>query len=201
MKRTQVLKEMEEISLQLNTTLAGLKDGSGLDQSDRRKLLELSMLLHQKVAVLDFLENQSKESELLLHQKIQQASEKVEMPEAKLQTPEVPAKENKVEQVELKQDKMANSSHSQEIPMDQDEGPKYVQFKKIEVGLNDRFRFTNELFGQEAQEFNAAMQQLNAMNSWEEAQPYLNSLKSIYSWKEEAPITKSFISLVQRRFN
>ncbi len=70
----------------------------------------------------------------------------------------------------------------------------------IVVGINDKFRFINELFSQNPAEFNIAVEQLSALQTWNESELYLNSLKSLYTWKEQQDVVKHFYSIVKRRF-
>jgi hypothetical protein len=73
--------------------------------------------------------------------------------------------------------------------------------KKIEFGINDKFRIINELFGQSQIEFNTAIEQLNSCVSIEESENYLNNLKIIYNWKSESQLVKTFFALNLKRFN
>lgn len=73
--------------------------------------------------------------------------------------------------------------------------------KKIEFGINDKFRIINELFGQSQIEFNTAIEQLNSCVSIEESENYLNNLKIIYNWKSESQLVKTFFALNHKRFN
>jgi hypothetical protein len=73
--------------------------------------------------------------------------------------------------------------------------------RKIELSINNKFRIANELFNQNQLEFNAAFQQLNSMNTSEEAMRYLESLRQVYKWKDENPLVKNFYALVQKRFS
>lgn len=72
--------------------------------------------------------------------------------------------------------------------------------RKIELSINNRFRIANELFNQSQVEFNAAFNQLNSINTLDEAMRYMESLKQVYKWKEENPLVKNFYALVQKRF-
>jgi hypothetical protein len=72
--------------------------------------------------------------------------------------------------------------------------------RKIELSINNKFRIANELFNQNQLEFNAAFQQLNSINTLEEALRYMESLKQVYKWKDENPLVKNFYALVQKRF-
>jgi len=69
------------------------------------------------------------------------------------------------------------------------------------IGINDKFRFINELFKQNASEYNIAIEQLGAVRSWSEADVYLGSLKTLYGWKDDAEVVKYFYSIVKKRFS
>ncbi len=71
----------------------------------------------------------------------------------------------------------------------------------ISVGINDKFRFINELFKQNNSEYNIAVEQLNALKTWHDTEIYLNSLKSLYEWKDNSEVVSYFFSLIKKRFN
>jgi hypothetical protein len=64
------------------------------------------------------------------------------------------------------------------------------------IGLNDKFLFSKELFDGNSQKFNAAINAINAMNSFEEAEEYINAN---FSWQQNN-VVKHFMNLVRRRF-
>jgi hypothetical protein len=76
-----------------------------------------------------------------------------------------------------------------------------VVLRQIELSINNKFRIANELFAQNQQEFLAALQQLNSINTMAEVDRYLESLRQVYKWKEENPLVKSFYALVHKRFS
>jgi len=76
-----------------------------------------------------------------------------------------------------------------------------LSLKKIEFSINDRFRVINELFAQSQHEFQAALQQLNSINTLDESLFYLNSLKQIYNWKDDNQLVKTLYSLTNKRFS
>jgi len=71
----------------------------------------------------------------------------------------------------------------------------------LAIGLNDKFRFMNELFGQNSSEYNIALEQINNVSSWHEAEIYLNSLKNVYEWDLKEEVVKYFFSVVKKRFD
>lgn len=72
---------------------------------------------------------------------------------------------------------------------------------KLAMGINDKFQFTNELFKGSMQEFNIAIEQLNAAESIESAFNYLKSLHQLYGWDDEHETLKRFLSIIERRYN
>jgi hypothetical protein len=72
--------------------------------------------------------------------------------------------------------------------------------RKIEMGLNDKFRMINELFNKSTTEFNLAVEQLNMIESLEKSHAYLNELKHLYGWKEDHELTIRLFQLNQKRF-
>lgn len=75
-----------------------------------------------------------------------------------------------------------------------------VSAKKIELGLNDKFRIINELFNQNSTEFNLAMEQLNLIESLENSVVYLQELKNLYNWQSDHELTIRLFQLNQKRF-
>lgn len=69
------------------------------------------------------------------------------------------------------------------------------------VGLNDKFRFINELFAQNSVEYNIAIEQINNLKNWPDTEIYLNSLKNVYGWKDNLEVVKYFYSQVKNRFD
>lgn len=71
------------------------------------------------------------------------------------------------------------------------------------MGINDRFLTVNELFGGDNAAFKACIDDLNKLNSYDEAKSYLlSNIAQKYEWSSAEKLKKAagFISLVQRRF-
>lgn len=71
----------------------------------------------------------------------------------------------------------------------------------LSIAINDKFRFMNELFAQNSVEYNIAIEQINNLRNWQEAEIYLNSLKNVYGWKSNLEVVKYFYSIVKKRFD
>lgn len=74
-------------------------------------------------------------------------------------------------------------------------------FSPISIGINDKFRFINELFKQNGSEYGIALEQLNSLKSWNDTEVYLNSLKNLYNWNETNDVVKYFFSIAKKRYN
>jgi hypothetical protein len=64
------------------------------------------------------------------------------------------------------------------------------------IGINDKFLYTNELFGGNPQEFESVINSINQLSSFDEAQQILNK----YHWEKDNETVQSFLSLVARRY-
>ncbi len=69
------------------------------------------------------------------------------------------------------------------------------------IGINDKFRFINELFKQNNSEYSIAVEQVNALKSWRDTEIYLNSLKTLYEWKDNNEVANLFFSIAKKRFS
>lgn len=87
-----------------------------------------------------------------------------------------------------------------EEPLDEEKGNQ-KNLEDISVGINDKFRFINELFKQNNSEYNIAIEQINALKTWQDTEIYLNSLKPLYGWKDNSEVANYFFSLIKKRFN
>lgn len=71
----------------------------------------------------------------------------------------------------------------------------------IQVGLNDRIAFVNQLFNFSQSEFNKVLSVLNGFKTENEAKNYINiTLKQQYGWKNKEEILERFLFLVERKF-
>jgi hypothetical protein len=79
--------------------------------------------------------------------------------------------------------------------------PPHQKFTNLVINLNDKFRFINELFGQNNSEYHIALEQLNNLNTWSDTEVYLNSLKSLYEWDAKDEVVKYFYGIAKKRFD
>lgn len=69
-------------------------------------------------------------------------------------------------------------------------------------GLNERFYFTNELFGGDGQAFVGAINEFNHLSSFEDAERLIVA-KFIpqFGWKEDNETVEEFITIIKRRYS
>jgi hypothetical protein len=72
--------------------------------------------------------------------------------------------------------------------------------KKLEISINQKFQFINELFNQNAGEYSLAIDQLNNCENWPDAESYIMGLKSVYNWKDQSDTYKRFMEIAKKRF-
>ena len=69
------------------------------------------------------------------------------------------------------------------------------------IGMNDRFSYINELFDENAEQYNNAIHQLNNLNNKVEAKEKLSEMAVDHSWDLESKIVQMFVELVERRYS
>ncbi len=74
--------------------------------------------------------------------------------------------------------------------------------KSVEIGLNDRIAFVNNLFGESNEDFNRVLSQLNTFDSFEEAKNFINEMvKPEYNnWQGEEDFEERFMEVVEKKF-
>ena len=70
------------------------------------------------------------------------------------------------------------------------------------MSINDKLLYSNELFGRDMAAMNETLQQLNKLNSMEEARELLIDIAENNDWTEEerSDVAESFIKLVRRKY-
>lgn len=188
-------KILQKIQVQINELAPTLElfvdDTVQPSVEDCEVLQKQISILQENIAVYKY-HKQSKEisPSFNIHAKL---SEKTEIEEKKaeiVQEIKETVKLEKEEKVEIKQ----SAPEVKEVEIQK---PR----RALVIGLNDKFRFINELFSQNAAEYNIALEQLNNLVSWHETEIYLNSLKNVYGWRDNTDAIKYFYSLAKKRFD
>ncbi|MBF6641265.1 hypothetical protein IVB69_07220 [Flavobacterium sp. J49] len=74
--------------------------------------------------------------------------------------------------------------------------------KTIEIGLNDRVAFVNNLFGESNEDFNRVISQLNTFDTLEEAKTFLNEMviPDYNYWVGKEDYIERFMTVVENKF-
>lgn len=74
--------------------------------------------------------------------------------------------------------------------------------KTIEIGLNDRVAFVNNLFGESNEDFNRVISQLNTFDTLEEAKTFLNEMviPDYDYWVGKEDYVERFMEVVEKKF-
>ncbi len=71
----------------------------------------------------------------------------------------------------------------------------------IQIGLNDRIAFVNDLFNFSQSEFNQVLSRLNSCKNKQEALNYIHyTVKPNYNWNGKEELEERFILIIERKF-
>ena len=193
MSLEKLLQKIQEEVREINSTLAlFLEDTIQPSVSDCEVLQQQIVLLQESIAIYKYQKlNKELSPSFNIHAKVSAKEAEQNKVEAAIPVKKsIPTQEVKVDEPEN-----LMQAVSTDLPK---------QSKKIaalSIGINDKFRFTNELFTQNHSEYAIAVEQLNNLKNWNDTEIYLNSLKSLYEWKETSEVVKYFYSIVKKRFD
>jgi hypothetical protein len=189
MSTDKILNKIHALVNELAPTLELFVDENVQPSVKDCELLQKHLSALQEIIAVYKYDKQNKElsPSFNIHAKV---SEKEVQEEQKLETPAQTKAETKMNQE--KPEPKVNREYSRTEPI--------KQRRSLIVGINDKFRFINELFFQNSSEYNIAIEQLNNLSNWSDTEIYLNSLKNVYGWKENTEVVKYFYSLVRKCF-
>ncbi|MCF6180537.1 hypothetical protein [Lutibacter sp.] len=71
----------------------------------------------------------------------------------------------------------------------------------LQIGLNDRIAFVNQLFDGSQEDFNRVISQLNTFNNEEDAKNFvLHVVKPDYNWSAKLEFEERLLTLIERKF-
>lgn len=71
----------------------------------------------------------------------------------------------------------------------------------IQIGLNDRIAFVNNLFNGNQIDYNRVISQLNTLNTQQEATEFIDQvIRPDYNWENKEEYEKRFLEIIERRF-
>ena len=196
------VKNLEILSNEIQEQISKLKK----DEGDIGKLLLLSSSFQEALIIFKYQLSQnisSNENELVEEMEKNQtnlidAIEKEEFDDIV---------ETKAEEIQLKkkseeEKKSINEMLSQSQTTLADKfGEQQIFDLTKEIGLNERFLLTENLFSGDTNLFSKTLNRLNSSNSKEEALSFFkNDLAKKFDWNLKSTMVKKFIKLIERRY-
>ena len=196
-------KNIDIILQELTTKIADLKQ----NESDIQGVISICCSLHEELIILKHRIsaslNQEINEELDLGEKNQtNLIDAIEIEEFE-EIIETKAEETKQKKKIDEERRSVNEilSQSQTTLADQFGEQKILDLTK-EIGLNERFLLTQNLFNGDAVLFEKTINRLNNCSSKEEALAFFkNDLAKTFDWNLKSTMVKKFIKLIERRYH
>lgn len=195
-------KSLEKLIIELKDGVFKVKDGS-LPSEDFNKLLEASRLLHERLAILQYLTEKTR----LSTNKTINAENLIEKNQINLLDAIVEEEVKSDKDNSIKEDsenKSINELHSQtpQTSLADHFGQQPINDLTKEIGINERFLLTENLFNGDTKAYNDAIDNLNNFSNSEDALKYFRQdLAKNLNWNLKTTQVKRFIKLVERRYN
>ena len=195
-------KSLEKLIIELKDGVFKVKDGS-LPSEDFNKLLEASRLLHERLAILQYL---TEKSQLSTNKTIDAENliekNQINLLDAIVEEEVKSDKDNSIK--EDSENKSINELHSQtpQTSLADHFGQQPINDLTKEIGINERFLLTENLFNGDIEAYNDAIDSLNNFSNSEDALKYFRQdLAKNLNWNLKTTQVKRFIKLVERRYN
>ncbi|MEM9023486.1 MAG: hypothetical protein AAGB22_07075 [Bacteroidota bacterium] len=229
-KEQEILADIEGLSAQLEALAGSLKQGSALALPNVDRFINALKKVHEKAIVLRYLHaNQdslstaftppASEPDATLPEDTPAPPEAApEVPEAApaesaVETPAEPDNNPPIDLERLDRDiRNLGIPEADQLPPNERTaaaGEQSVADKwkhqpihnlKSAIGLNERFLFANALFAGSMEAFNQALEELNHMQSLDDAKRFIAHQGQKYAWDNNDPAVADFSELVERRF-
>ena len=190
---------IENLSKDLSEGILNLS-GVDLQTQDIQPLLNSVRLLHERLVILQHLVDKNNESNTQedLNQKVEE--NQINLIDVIV---EEEAKAEITEKKEIKTSKSINDIHSSspQISLADQFGQQPIIDLKKEIGINERYLMTENLFSGDSEAFTNAITQLNQFNNHNDALDYLKKeLSKKYNWNLKSNHVKRLFKLVERRY-
>ena len=190
---------IENLSKDLSEGIVNLSNVD-LQTEHIQPLLNSVRLLHERLVILQHLVDKNNESNTQedLNQKVEE--NQINLIDVIV---EEEAKAEITEKKEIKTSKSINDIHSSspQISLADQFGQQPIIDLKKEIGINERYLMTENLFSGDSEAFTNAITQLNQLNNHNDALDYLKKeLSKKYNWNLKSNHVKRLFKLVERRY-
>ncbi len=207
-KITELKSKIESLKTEL-VSLPSVQEQSGIE--DLQAYIRLSTELLKAVAAFQVLKNVDEET-------TESESEKSVFKEIGTLESVITEEPKPEESVEIEEEPPASVTSQEPIARDEKPEKSKQESSGIEVaemlannaisdlrnafGLNERFFYTNELFGGDGQEFVRAINEFNHLSSFEDAMKLIQA-KYIpqFAWTADNEIAEEFVTIIKRRYS
>lgn len=119
--------------------------------------------------------------------------------ESKINTPDVAAPPVELDSTVLNYES-ASTASSIDIPVQTISGYSTADIRQ-QIGINDKYQFISELFGNNKDAYEEVINEINTFDSYDEAMAWLNSsVGNQFDWKEDTESVQSFYKLLSDFF-
>jgi len=190
---------IENLSKDLSEGIVNLSNVD-LQTQHIQPLLNSVRLLHERLVILQHLVDKNNESNTQedLNQKVEE--NQINLIDVIV---EEEAKAEITEKKEIKTSKSINDIHSSspQISLADQFGQQPIIDLNKEIGINERYLMTENLFSGDSEAFTNAIIQLNQLNNHNDALDYLKKeLSKKYNWNLKSNHVKRLFKLVERRY-
>ena len=197
-------KSLESLASELKEGVFKINSGA-LSSEDILTLLDSSRQLHERLAVLQYLLEKAPQKEIVSEENKVEEPNNIEENQINL-IDVIVEEEAKTEKEDLNIStdyKSVNEIHSDspQTTLADQFGQQPISDLTKEIGINEKYLITENLFSGDNQACLNAIKELNEFKNLEQASDFLkNSLSKEHNWNPKSNQVKRLINLVERRY-
>ena len=197
-------KSLESLASELKEGVFKINSGA-LSSEDILSLLDSSRQLHERLAVLQYLLEKAPQKEIVSEEKKVEEPNNIEENQINL-IDVIVEEEAKTEKEDLNIStdyKSVNEIHSDspQTTLADQFGQQPISDLTKEIGINEKYLITENLFSGDNQACLNAIKELNEFKNIEQASDFFkNSLSKKHNWNPKSNQVKRLINLVERRY-
>ena len=197
-------KSLESLASELKEGVFKINSGA-LSSEDILSLLDSSRQLHERLAVLQYLIEKAPKKETFSEQKKEEEPNNIEENQINL-IDVIVEEEAKTEKSDINNSndfRSVNEIHSDspQTSLADQFGQQPISDLTKEIGINEKYLITENLFSGDSQACSTAIKELNEFQNMEKASDFLkNSLSKKYNWNPKSNQVKRLFNLIERRY-
>jgi hypothetical protein len=207
MDKKQIRKEIADLINSIKEHSDNIGEKEHIPQLELELILSKIEKLYKKSIVFNFvnsekeviqLKNESAKTESSIKQESTAEAKNDPAPKAEQVVKDVQGEKKKSEPVAENREIKKETVEEQQ-PVLNIKKPLVTDIRSV-IGINDKFRFANELFKGNIQEYEIAISQLNNAGTLTSAMEYFMNIQQLYSWDSEHECVRSLYDIVERRY-